>query len=191
MGVNNNGNYAKQYSIIMSVEKELNTFWTDVISESKKNLKKDDKIASKKLLNSLDYDVKVNPNSFETSFKMEDYGQFVDAGVKGVGGTKADGSKWKLKKVTNSKFKYTNKRPPTSALNGWTIRKGIAPRDTGGRFVTRKGILHAISTSIFHTGLETTNFFTKPFEKEFKELPDKLVEAFGLTVDKLLKLSLA
>ena len=175
----------------MEVEKALNTFWIDVISQSKKNLKKDDKIASKALFNSLQYSVKVSKNSFQTSFSMEDYGQFIDAGVKGVGGTKADGSKWKLKKVTNSKFKYKNKRPPTSALNGWTIRKGIAPRDKGGRFTTRKGLLFAISNSIFHTGLETTNFFTKPFEKEFKALPQKLVEAYGLTVDKLLKLSLA
>jgi hypothetical protein len=175
----------------MSVEKVLNDFWIDVIKQSKKNLKKKDKIASKALLNSLDYSVKVSKNSFETSFVMEDYGQFIDAGVKGVGGTKANGEKWKKKKVTNSRFKYKNKRPPTSALNGWTIRKGIAPRDKGGRFVTRKGILHAISNSIFHTGLETTNFFTQPFEKEFKQLPDDLVEAYGLTVDQLLKVSLA
>jgi hypothetical protein len=175
----------------MPVEKALNNFWINVIAQSKKNLKKEDKVASKKLLNSLDYKVKVSKNSFETSFSMEDYGQFVDAGVKGVGGTKADGSKWKLKKVTNSRFKYKTKRPPISALNGWTIRKGIAPRDKGGRFTTRRGILFAISNSIFHTGLETTNFFTKPFEKEFRKLPEELVEAYGLTVDKLLKLSLA
>ena len=44
---------------------------------------------------------------------------------------------------------------------------------------------------VFQTGLETTNFFTKPFEKEFKQLPEDLVVAYGLTVDKLLKLSLA
>ena len=29
---------------------------------------------------------------------MEDYGKFIDKGVKGIGGSKADGSKWKRKK---------------------------------------------------------------------------------------------
>ena len=183
----------------MEIEKTLNNFWTAVISESKKNLKKDDKVASKKLLNSLDYDVKVSKNSFETSFKMEDYGQFVDAGVKGIGGERKKPNVWgekkyTLKKVTNSKFKYKKgiqNKPSSKHFDKWTIRKGIAPRDISGRFTTRKGIAEAISQAVWHQGLETTNFFTKPFEKEFKQLPEDLVIAYGLTVDKLLKLSLA
>ena len=173
----------------MEVEKALNKFWTDVISQSKKNLKKDDKVASKRLLNSLQYNVKVSKNSFQLDFFMEDYGKCIDKGVKGVGGTKADGSTWKKKKVTNNLYKYKSKRPPTQAFNGWTIRRGIAPRSKTGQFTTRKGLLHAIAESVYRTGLETTNFFTKPFEKEFKKLPKTLVEAFGLEVDKLLKLA--
>ena len=73
------------------------------------------------------------------------------------------------------------------AFNGWTIRKGIAPRSKGGQFTKRRGLLFAIATSVFHTGLETTSFFTKPFEKEFKRLPDDLVKAYALDVEKLLK----
>ena len=184
----------------MEVEKALNTFWTDVISQAKKNLKKEDKVASKKLLNSLDYTVKVSKNSFETSFSMEDYGVYVEQGVKGIGGKKKNGEAWKLKKFSgktffsSKSFKYKEgikNKPSAKHFDKWTIRKGIAPRAKGGQFQTRKGINAAISQSVWHTGLASTHFISIPFEKEFKEFPQKLVKAYGLTVDKLLKLSLA
>ena len=171
----------------MSVRKTLNIFGADVVNGAKKILSAKDKNASNKLSKSLDWNIKVSKNSFQMDFFMEDYGKFIDKGVKGVGGTKADGSQWKKKKVTNNEYKYKSKRPPTIAFNGWTIKRGIAPRNKKGQFTTRKGLLHAIATSVYHTGLETTNFFTKPFEKEFKELPDELVEAYGLEVEKLLQ----
>ena len=168
----------------------LNIFADNVVGKSKNNLKRKDKLASKKLFDSIDSELKIHKNSFSLSFEMEDYGTFVDAGVKGVGGTKADGTKWKLKRVTNSKFKYRNKKPPLMAFNGWTIRKGIAPRSKGGQFTKRKGLLHAIATSVFHTGLETTKFFTEPFEKEYRDLPDELIEAYGLDLDNFLEFTI-
>lgn len=179
--------------------KALNHFGTKVVNKSKGNLKRKKKNASGKLIDSISYSTKVSKNSFEFSFEMEDYWTFVDYGVKGVGGTKADkkvkgvvvkGEAWEKKRVTNSKYKYKKKKPPIMAFNGWTIRKGIAPRSKGGQFTTRKGLLFAISTSVFHTGLETTSFFTKPFEKEFKRLPDELVKAYALDVEELLKFSI-
>ena len=168
----------------------LNRFGKTVVRQAKNNLRRKKKLASKNLDKSLDYDINVSKNSFQFDLFAEDYWKFVDAGVKGVGGTKADGTKWKKKRVTNSKFKYKTKRPPIMAFNGWTIRKGIAPRSKGGQFTKRRGLLHAISTSVFHTGLETTNFLTKPFEKEFKELPDELIEAYALDVDEFIKFSI-
>jgi len=168
----------------------LNHFGSTVVNKSKDVLKRKKKKASGKLIDSIGYKAKVSKNSFELSFEMEDYWTFVDYGVKGVGGAKADGSSWNRKKVTNSKYKYKTKKPPIMAFNGWTIRKGIAPRSKGGQFTTRKGLLFAIATSVYHTGLETTSFFTKPFEKEFKKLPDELVKAYALEVEDLLKFTI-
>jgi len=170
----------------LEVKKALDKFGKSVVKQSRTQLTKKKKNASKALYNSIDYDLKVSKNSFELSFEMEDYGKFVDRGVEGVGGTKADGSKWKKKKVTNRDYKYKKKRPPASAFNNWIVRKGIAPRSSGGQFTSRKGLQFAIANSVFHTGLETTNFFTRPFEVAFKQLPDELVEAYGLEVDTLL-----
>lgn len=174
-----------------AVKETLDRFFKVVVKESKTSLTKKKKNASKTLYNSIDYDLKVSKNSFEGSFEMEDYGTLVDKGVKGVGGNKADGSKWKLKKTFATTFKYKDKKPPISAFNGWTIRRGIAPRSKGGQFTSRRGLLFAISNSVYHTGLETTHFFTKPFEAAFKRLPDELVKAYGLEVDEFLKITLA
>jgi hypothetical protein len=172
----------------MSVKNALDSFAYDVIDGAKKNLKSKGKNASGKLSKSLDYKLKVSKNSFELAIYAEDYSKFIDQGVKGVGGTKADGSKWKKKRVSGkSPFKYKSKKPPASAFSDWSVRKGIAPRNEKGQFMSRKGLMFAIANSVYHTGLETTNFFTQPFNKEFKELPQEVIKAYDLEVDEFLK----
>jgi len=174
----------------------LDKFGDTVKTQAKLNLKKKNKKASGRLINSIDYKVKVSKNSFEFDLFAEDYWAFVDYGVKGIGGTKADGTKWKRKLVTNNKFKYRKKSKTNSnggfllALGGWTIKRSIAPRSKGGQFQKRRGLIYAIRTSIFHTGIETTDFLTKPFEKEFKELPDELLKGYSLDVDEFIKFSI-
>lgn len=170
----------------MSVEKALNKFGKELVKNSRKALKKNDKNASGALSKSLDFKVKVSKNSFEFSFFMEDYGKFVDRGVKGVGGNKADGTQWKRKRVTNNDFSYRSKMPPTKAFDKWGVRRGLAPRTATGQFTTRKSLNFALATSVFHTGLETTDFLTNSFKKAFKNLPNQIVESFGLEVDKFL-----
>jgi len=158
-----------------NIKKIFNKLGSKVVIQAKANLKKKKK-GGGELEKSLRY--KVKRSSIE--FTLADYWEFVDAGVKGKGGTKADGKAWRLKKVTNSKFKYRNKKPPFMAFNGWSIRKGIAPRDTKGRFTSRKSLLYAIANSVYHTGIETTHFFTDALDNEVLKLGDEIGEAFAL-----------
>jgi hypothetical protein len=158
-----------------SVTKIFDTLGSNVVKQARANLKKKKK-GDSNLSKNLSY--KVKGSSIE--FILADYWEYVDAGVKGKGGTKADGKAWKLKKVTNNKFKYRNKKPPFMAFNGWTIRKGIAPRDSKGRLMKRKGLLYAIANSVYHTGIETTHFFTDALDNEVLKLGDEIGEAFAL-----------
>lgn len=175
----------------MSVKNALDSFAFDVIEGAKKTLKDKNINASKKLSNSLDYKLKVSKNSFSLSFFMEDYGDFIDKGVRGVGGSKADGSKWKRKRfASDSPYKYKNKKPPANAFSKWIVQKGFAPRNKKGQFTTRKSLQFAIANSVYHTGIKTTHFFTTPFNREFRNLPDALVEAYSLEVDDLLEFAL-
>ena len=164
----------------------INTFATNVVDKAKSNLVKEDK-GGGPLEESLSYKVNISKNSFQLDIYAENYWKYVDAGVKGVGGSKANGDNWKVKRVTNNKFKYKDKMPPTKVFNGWSIKKGIAPRNKKGQFTTRKGLMFALAKSVYHTGIETTDFLTKPFDDEFKNFPDEVVEIYGLTVENLLK----
>jgi len=166
----------------MFVKDTFDKFGKYVVQQSRSNLTRKKKNASKELYNSLSYDIKQSKNSFEFSISMEDYGIYIDRGVEGVGG-----AGWNKKRVTHNDFKYRNKRPPAKVFNGWVIRRGIAPRDKSGKFVSRKSIMFAIANSVYHTGLETTDFFTLPFTRAFKSLPDEIVEAYGLDMEQLLQ----
>ena len=173
--------------MLENVKQSLDTFAKQVVSRAKANLTKNKMNASKALHDSLGYELNVGPNSFSLKMLAEDYWIYQDKGVKGVGGTKADGTAWKVKKVFDSPFTFKTKMPPPSAFNGWVIRRGIAPRSVGGQFTSRKGLMFAIAKSVFHTGIKTTHFWSKPFEEAFKNLPKELVEAFALDVQDLIK----
>jgi hypothetical protein len=170
------------------LEKAGTNFLKRVNKKARENLKRLDKNASGALSKSLGEEVKKMPNSIRFALVWEEHGKFVDQGVKGKGGTKKDGTKWKLKKVFGTNNHYKEKRPPKDAFNGWTIRRGIAPRDAKGRFQKRNSLLYAIANSVYHTGLETTHFMTKAINEEYPSLPDELVEAYGLDLENTLKL---
>jgi len=150
---------------------ELEKFRDFVIEEAKKNLSRLGKDGGK-LYDSIEGRVQANENSFEMEFSMEDYGIFQDKGVSGK------------RKKYNTEFSYKDKMPPPRAFDKWIVRKGIAPRKKG-KFASRKSLQFALSRHIFNQGIYPSMFFTKPFEKAFKQLPDDLIEAFGLDAVKL------
>jgi hypothetical protein len=149
----------------------LEKFRDYVIQQARSNLSRLKKNSSRQLYDSIKGDIKTMPNSLRVYFDMADYGFYQDKGVSGT------------KKKYNTKFSYTNKMPPPKAFDKWMIKKGIAPRNKAGKFQTRKGLQFAIARSIFTKGIKPSLFFTKPFEKAFKKLPDEMIEAYGLEAE--------
>ncbi len=95
---------------------------------------------------------------FKVSFKslgvynfklsMEDYGDFINHGVEGVGGRRKDGSTYR-KHRTDGVFSYKSggfPPPVNSSLKQWAYVKGINP--------------FALSKSIFHKGIKANHFFS-------------------------------
>ena len=144
----------------------LNKFAKYVIQQSRTNLTKNKKNSSKSLYNSLDFKYKAVNGGTGIQFLMDEYGIYQDKGVSGK------------KKKYNTPFSYKDKMPPSSAFDKWAVRKGIAPRDKSGKFIPRKSINFLIAKSIFNKGIKPSLFFTKPFEKAYKDLPKDLVKGF-------------
>ena len=168
---------------MLNVQEELDKFKKYVIQQSKSNLSRLKKNSSKNLYNSIKGEAKAMPNSFYLNFEMEPYGKFIDKGVNG-------------KKTTYSTpYSYKTKMPPPSKLDKWIVRKGLAPRNKDGKFSGRtinsvgfkKSIQFLIARKIFMYGIKPSLFFTKPFEKAYKQLPDELVAKYGLDALELFK----
>ena len=162
--------------MLENVQKELNRFAKYVVTQSRANLTRQKKNASKQLWQSIDYDLKVSRNSFQLEFLMEDYGIFQDKGVSGT------------EKKYNTPYKYTNKMPPPSKMDKWIVKrnlKGIRGKD--GKFISRKSLQFLIARSIYKKGIKPSLFFTKPFEKAFKNINEDLIEAYRLDVQKLME----
>lgn len=171
----------------MSIDRKtvLETFGKRVVQQSRTNLTKKGKKDTGGLYDSLSYKVLVHKQSFSLSINMEDYGEFVDKGVKG---------KSSSRKAPSSPFRFGTgtgrKGGLTDGINGWVKRKGIQFRDKKtGRFLTHKATAFIITRSIYQTGLETTNFISKPFANEFKKLPQEMVEAYALELNDFMTLA--
>ena len=169
-----------------SLQNELNKFAKYVIQQSRSNLSKSDKNVSKELYNSLGYNVEVTDKGAELGFSMEQYGEFQDKGVRGKSSSaKAPNSPFRFGSGTGKKGGLTN------SIDKWVRRRGIQFKDRkSGRFLSYQSSAFLISRSIYQKGIKPSLFFTKPFVAAFKRLPDELIEAYSIGLEKdLIKLT--
>jgi len=145
-----------------NTKKALEKFGKYLVKESRKNLTRKKKNVTNSLYDSLDYQVKAMPNSFEFDFLMEEYGEWVDKG------------------------RRAGKNPPFSPLRKWVQDRRIQFRDNSGRFQTYDQTAWAVVKSIGKKGIEPSNFYTRPFNLGFQKLPDEVAEAYALDVEEFL-----
>jgi hypothetical protein len=168
----------------------LEKFGKTVVDKSKKNLPQ-----SQELKKSIDYDVPTaTMKSIDLDFYMEDYGEFQDRGVQGADPNANPGKYHGKNRAPFSPFKFGTGSAPKKqfklAINGWLIRKGIAPRDKNGKFISRKSLSFLIRRSIYLSGIEPKKFFSDPFEQEYKLLPNRVTEAYALDVENFMDFTL-
>jgi hypothetical protein len=111
---------------------------------------------------------------------MEEYGAYQDQGVKG---------KKSSAKAPNSPFKFgsgTGKKGGlTEGMQKWVQRRRIQFKNKDGKFMSYKSTAWVITKSIYAKGMKPSLFFTKPFEAAYKNLPEELIEKYGLESIKL------
>ena len=113
-----------------------------------------DKVASGKLVNSVQVNVVQKRNESVLSVVMEDYGQFVQSGrIPGQKGV------------------------PISAIEQWIKDRKLQGRDRKGRYITRRSFAFAIQTNIKKFGIRPSNFLDVAFDKIISD--DRIIEIIG------------
>ena len=164
-----------------------------VIQQAKTNLTKNKK-GGGNLYNSLSYDILIENEDFLVNFLMEDYGQFVDKGVKGKTSTypetQAALSQFQYGSGTGPKGGLTNAIYNSKTNTGWLKKKRFQWKDKKtGRFMSYESMAYIIARSIYNKGLKANLFFTRPFEKGLEKLPQELYNAFVDDVDSTIIIS--
>jgi len=149
-----------------NTQRALDKFGKYLVRESRKNLTRKNKNVTNSLYESLDYDVKAMPNSFEFDFLMNEYGEWVDKGRK------------------------AGKNPPFSPLRKWVQDRRIQFRSNKGRFQTYDQTAWAIVKSIGKKGIPASNFYSRPFNLGYAKLPQELVEAYALDMEDFLEFTI-
>lgn len=156
------------------VEKVLNSFAKKVVADARKNAPDN----TGRLKNSIKYDLEFFDKTgvFTLEFLMEEYGLFKDKGVSGTN----------TKYATPYSYTTASKNPGYYILP-WVASKRFQFRDRKGRFTSYKSAAFLIGRAIKRRGMRPSLFFTRPFEKYFADLPDDVVEAYNLILDREFK----
>jgi hypothetical protein len=137
----------------------LDKFGKYLVTQSRANLTRQKKNVTKTLYNSLEYEVKVNPKSIEFDFLMEAYGEWVDKGRK------------------------PGKMPPFGAIYAWVARRKFQFKDSKtSKFLSYAETARLVMIKIKAKGIKPTDFYTRPFNLGFKQLPEELRQAYELDV---------
>jgi len=189
------------------VNNVLNAFAKYVIQQSRSKLSKDGK-GGGDLYNTLGSNVTQTANGFKLVMEMEDYGKFQDRGVKGADPSKlSPNAKITGQQAPNSPYRFgSGSKKGTfkqfvKRMSMWAKLKNIRFREhkivngkkvSTGRFA--KGgydaIGYIIASNIYNRGIKPSMFFTEPFNKAFKRLPQQLLEAYAVGIEKQIQVNI-
>jgi hypothetical protein len=168
----------------------LNKFGKFVIQQARTRLSKSKKNVSKELYKSLEYLPYQKGDVVGVKFFMEDYGKFVDQGVKGANPNRLPkGSKrYGKQQAPNSPFTFGSGKGGglRKGITNWIRKRNIKGRDKKGRFITRKSLRYMIVRSIYLSGIKPSMFFTIPFQQGVKKLPKELQEKFVTDLENII-----
>ena len=97
----------------------MNGYAKFLVNQSKANLKKEDKVNTGKLYNSIRKEVETGVGRFDLSVFAEDYAKFIDQGVQGTVINQAPNSPYRFGSGTGRKGGLTD------GIEKWIKRRGI------------------------------------------------------------------
>ena len=171
---------------MIALERYLNSFGKSVVNKAKGILKRKKKVVSGKLLNSISYKLKKDNDGLTVQFMMVDYGTFVDKGVSGTKQKRTYVDYKGKRKDTPYEFGKTRDGGLTRGLDNWIVRKGIAPRDAKGRFISRKSLKFLIARKIYTQGIQGISFFQKPLQLGMRDFYNQVGKAIKEDIENII-----
>lgn len=172
----------------------LNEFAKKVVADAKGILASQGKDG--RLSNSLKHRTKTKKGSIILEFLGTDYANFVNQGVRGADPSRVSpNAKITGQQAPNSKFKFGSGTSRgtfdkfVKRMSDFAKQRNIRFRDVKGKFVKGgyEAMGYVIAKNIYSRGLKPSLFFTKAFEKHFKELNGELLEAYKVDILKEIK----
>lgn len=158
-------------------EKTTRKFAKGVIAASRQRLTKNGHNASGKLYQSLDYKFMLFNRSYSLDFFWEDYGEFIDKGVKGVKSSD---------KAPKSPYRYKDKKPPIKAIESWVRIKRFQSQNKKGQFLSYKQTAFAARQSVYNYGIPATEFFSASFRNAFPKYVNQVGKSVAIDTEKML-----
>ena len=171
---------------MIALERYLNSFGKSVVNNAKGILKRKKKVVSGKLLNSISYKLKKDNDGLTVQFMMVDYGTFVDKWVSGTKQKRTYVDYKGKRKDTPYEFGKTRDGGLTRGLDNWIVRRGIAPRDAKGRFISRKSLKFLIARKIYTQGIQGISFFQKPLQLGMRDFYNQVGKAIKEDIENII-----
>ena len=157
-----------------NVMETLELYAQEVRNAYQDNLIRNDRIASGKLLNSVEYQVISNGVEYEVQLKLEKYWKYLEYGIQGG-------------KNTTSPFANPGWKAYPFILE-WIKVKPVIPRpDRNGRIPSQKSLAYLITRAIGKNGIEPGNELKDALDEINARYQDKLVYALQQDLDVLMK----
>ena len=180
----------------------LTSLGNEVIRSARQRLQDAGK-GSGSLEQSLYYNL--SPDLEVIEFYMREYGKFVDKGVKGAGGKIKTGKHagvwggrrhyvtWEGQRK-DSPYRFGSGKSRkygkiSTGIGKFIRRRGIQPRDEGGRYMTTKGLKAAIIKVLWTKGIHGISFFQKPLGNAWNRFGRGFLSAFAADLTESLKSS--
>ena len=124
----------------------MNNLANRIVEKTKEEINKEGLEYSGNLLQKVDMPIKMFGQKIVAELIMADYYDYINQGVRGVGGETKTGMRWKIK-APNSPYFYKDKKPPLFAIYNWSKEKGFNP--------------YVMRNIIYHSGIKPRRYFDR------------------------------
>lgn len=141
-----------------NLQRVLGEYGEALRNEYQDNLIRDNKIASGKLLNSIEYEVQFDERSIWLQFRMEDYYKWVENG------------------------RAPGRFPPPDKILEWIRIKPVVPDNRTGKLPTEQQLTFLISRKIAEQGIEPGNQLHSAIDNTWTQWEERIDEAIAQDV---------